>query len=65
METPIDAAFNEALLENVQKYRYILENIDWVFIDFSCFVPNFALHINKSIEKSFGYLFVSKTCIFH
>jgi hypothetical protein len=33
--------------ENLQKYRYILGNIDRVFRDFSWFVPNFALHINN------------------
>jgi hypothetical protein len=46
METPrcsLDAAL--PVVENLQKYRYILENID--FTDFSWFVPNFALHINN------------------
>jgi hypothetical protein len=36
METPrcsLDAAL--PVVENLQKYRYILENIDGVFIDFS------------------------------
>jgi hypothetical protein len=47
METPrcsLDAAL--PVVENLQKYRYILENIDGVFIDYSWFVPNFAQHIN-------------------
>jgi hypothetical protein len=38
METPIDAAWmqlNFPVVENLQKYRYILENIGGVFRDFS------------------------------
>jgi hypothetical protein len=38
METPrysLDAALPVPLLENLQKYRYILENIDIAFRDFS------------------------------
>jgi hypothetical protein len=38
METPrcsLDAALPVAVVENLQKYRYILENIDGVFRDFS------------------------------
>jgi hypothetical protein len=45
METPrcsLDAAL--PVVENLQKYRYILENIDGVFRDFGGFVPNFATH---------------------
>jgi hypothetical protein len=42
----LDAALPVAVVENLQKYRYILENIDGVFRYFSWFVPNFALHIN-------------------
>jgi hypothetical protein len=38
METPrcsLDAALPVPVVENLQKYRYILENIDGVFRDFS------------------------------
>jgi hypothetical protein len=58
METPrcsLDAAL--PIVENLQKYRYILENIDGIFIDFSWFVPNFALHINNIDWKVF-WLFI-------
>jgi hypothetical protein len=58
METPrcsLDAAL--PVVENLQKYRYILENIDGVFIDFSEFVPNFALHINN-IDREVFWLFI-------
>jgi hypothetical protein len=45
METPrcsLDAAL--PVVENLQKYRYIVENIVGVFRDFSSFVPNFGTH---------------------
>jgi hypothetical protein len=42
---------------NLQKYRYILENIDGDFRDFSWFVPNFALHINN-IDWEVFWLFI-------
>jgi hypothetical protein len=38
METPrcsLDAALPAPVVENLQKYRYLLENIDGVFRDFS------------------------------
>jgi hypothetical protein len=60
-------ALHVTVVENLQKYRYILENIDGVFRYFSWFVPNFAIHkLYRSIEKCFGCLvfFVSKICIF-
>jgi hypothetical protein len=58
METPrcsLDAA--SPVVENLQKYRYILENIDGIFIDFSWFVPNFAIHINN-IDWEIFWLFI-------
>ena len=44
METPrcsLDAAL--PVVENLQKYRYILENIDGIFRDFSILVPRALL----------------------
>jgi hypothetical protein len=68
METPrcsLDAALPVAVVENLQKYRYILENIDGGLQRFQLIRAKLRYTKIISIEKSFGCFIVSKTCIFH
>ena len=49
----------------LRKHRFQIENIDCLHRFQLIRAKLRSTHKLISIEKSFGYLFVSKTCIFH